>query len=110
MRLLLTCILVLCVAHTVWPFIIPTTVMEEVSEVMEDIPFLTAGNYYKKTKSVWNYLLSLVKKIKKKTSNDPIEVYIRSVSPKFYGEDIKKVWGPHGFSYNRYFFKPSLSK
>ena len=111
MRLLLTCILVLIVVHTVRPFVIPKSLMEEISEVMENIPFLPAGNYYQKTRSVWNYLLKLVKKIMKPTSKNPIEVYNRSVSRQFYDKKVlMKVLGPQGFSYNKYFFKPLISK
>ena len=100
-------LLVIGLLHTVQPFFIP---MEEISGIMEDIPFLQAGNYLQKTKELYNHLHSLFKKIEKKTSADPIEIYNRSVSPKNYGlETIEKTLGP-SFAYNSYFLKPFLMK
>ena len=100
-------ILVIGLIHTVQPFFIP---LEEISGIMEDIPFLQSGNYLQKTAEIYNQLHSLVKKIEKKASDNSIEIYNRSVSPKNYGlETIEKTLGP-SFAYSSYFLKPFLMK
>ena len=77
---------------------------------MEDTPFLQAGNYLQKTAEIYNHLRSLVRKIEKKASTDPVEIYNKSLSPQTYDlETIEKTLGP-SFAYNSYFLKPFLMK
>ena len=107
MLILVNCILFVRLIHPVRPIFIP---LEELSGIMEDIPFLQAVNYLQKTAEIYNHLRSLVRKIEKKASTDPVEIYNKSVSPQTYDlETIEKTLGP-SFAYNSYFFKPFLLK
>ena len=77
MRFLARCIFVLSVIPTVFQFFLPTNVMEEISGMMEDFPFLPAGNYHQKTSAVWNYFRKLFKKIKKNREKVSKKIYTR---------------------------------
>ena len=93
--LLVSSILVICLIHTAKPFFIP---LEDMSGILEVIPFLQAGNYLQKTGEVFKHLQSLGRKNEKKVAKNPIEIYNRSVSP--YGvETVEKTLGP-SFAYN----------
>ena len=104
---LVSSIFVISLIHTVEPFLIP---LEEISGIMEDIPFLQAGNYVQKTAELYNHLYSLAVEIEKKASEDHIKIYNRSLSAQNnYFERIEKTLGP-SFAYNSYFLKPFLMK